>query len=423
MLDPKLIRNSIDGIALQLKNRGINLDVAKLNELENKRKALQVKMQELQNLRNVRSKEVGIAKAKGQDVAIFFQQLKELSDDLKNIEEQFALIQNELDDFLSYIPNLPHDTVPIGRDEENNQEIRKWGNPKTFTYTPKDHVALGEAKGWIDFETAAKISGARFVVLRGPMARMQRALIQFMLDLHILEHGYQEISVPYLVHEHSLFGTGQFPKLKEDVFAIQGEHPLYLIPTAEVPVTNTIRESILEVSELPMKYVCYSSCFRSEAGSYGKDMRGMLRQHQFEKIELVQVTTPDKSYDVLEALTQNAETVLQRLELPYRVVALCTGDLGFSAAKTYDLEVWLPGQNRYREISSCSNFEAFQARRMKARYRDADGKIDFVHTLNGSALAVGRTMIAIIENYQDELGRIHIPNVLQKYMDGCTVIE
>lgn len=423
MLDPKLVRSSIDIIATKMQNRGFVVDVAKFNALEEQRKQLQVKMQDLQNERNVRSKEVGIAKATGKNVDDVLKSLKELSEKLKLTEEEFASIQVDMDDFLARIPNLTHESVPVGKSEEDNQEVRKWGEPKQFSFTPKDHVELGANHGWIDFETAAKISGARFVILRGPLARLQRALIQFMLDLHTREHGYQEISVPYIVNADALFGTGQLPKAKEDLFAISGENERYLIPTAEVPVTNTVRDEILPHDQLPIKYACYSSCFRSEAGSYGKDMRGMLRQHQFEKVELVQIVHPDHSYQALEELTKHAETVLQRLELPYRVMALCTGDIGFSAAKTYDLEVWLPGQQRYREISSCSNIESFQARRMKARWRDEAGKIDLVHTLNGSALAVGRTMIAVIENYQDELGRIHIPKVLRPYMDGLEVIE
>lgn len=423
MLDPKLIRSSIDNVAAQIKKRGFVMDVAKFNALEEQRKQWQVKMQDLQNERNVRSKAVGHAKASGKNVDEALLSLKTLSDELKSVEEQFAKTQVEMDDFLARIPNIPHESVPEGKSEEDNQVIRTWGEPKKFSFTPKDHVELSAHQGLIDFEAGAKISGARFVVLRGPMARMQRALIQFMLDLHIREHGYQEISVPYIVNTDSLFGTGQLPNLKDDLFSVSGENERYLIPTSEVPVTNTVRDQILDGSQLPINYVCYSSCFRSEAGSYGKDMRGMLRQHQFEKVEMVRIVKPESSYQALEELTKNAETVLQRLELPYRVVALCTGDIGFYAAKTYDLEVWLPGQQRYREISSCSNTEAFQARRMKARWRDEAGKIELVHTLNGSGLAIGRTMIAIIENNQDELGRIHIPAALQPYMDGMKVIE
>lgn len=423
MLDPKLVRNSIETIAAQLQKRGFVMDIKKFTALEDKRKQFQIKMQELQNERNKRSKEVGFAKASGKNVEDVMDSLKNLSEELKSVEEQFAKTQVEMDDFLAGVPNVTHASVPHGKNEEDNQQIRKWGEPKSFTFTPKDHVELGANHGWMDFETAAKLSGARFVVLRGKMAGLQRALIQFMLDLHIREHGYEEISVPYIVNAECLFGTGQLPKFKEDQFLIDGENERYLIPTAEVPVTNTVREQIIEAAQLPIKYVCYSSCFRSEAGSYGKDMRGMLRQHQFEKVELVQVVKPELSYQALEELTQHAEKILQRLELPYRVMALCTADIGFASAKTYDLEVWLPGQQRYREISSCSNMEAFQARRMKARWRDENGKIELVHTLNGSGLAVGRTLIAIVENYQDELGRIHIPKALQPYMNGMQVIE
>jgi seryl-tRNA synthetase len=423
MLDPKLVRGSIDNVAAQLKKRGVTLDVAKFNKLEEQRKSLQVKMQDLQNERNVRSKEVGIAKATGKSVDDVMKSLKDLSDALKQQEEQFAKIQTELDDFLARLPNIPHESVPEGKSSDDNKVVRVWGEPKQFAFKPKDHIELGANHNYMDFETAAKISGARFVVLRGPLAKMQRALIQFMLDLHSNEHGYQEIAVPSLVNSASLYGTGQLPNLIDDVFAISGENELYLIPTSEVPVTNTVRDQILSAKQLPLKYVCYSSCFRSEAGSYGKDIRGMLRQHQFEKVELLQIVRPDMSYQALEDITKHAETVLQRLELPYRVMGLCSGDIGFAAAKTYDLEVWLPGQQCYREISSCSNTEAFQARRMKARWRDDAGKIDLVHTLNGSGLAVGRTMIAILENYQDEMGRVHIPTVLQPYMGGMKVID
>jgi seryl-tRNA synthetase len=424
MLDLKLIRQSSEAVAAQLKKRGFIMDITQFNALEEQRKNLQVKMQELQNLRNSRSKEVGQAKVNGKNIADVLVSLKQLSDELKLVEEEFAKVQVTLDDFLALIPNTPHESVPIGKNEEDNHVVRVWGEPKQFTYTPKDHVELGANKNWMDFEGAAKLSGARYVILRGPLARLQRALIQFMLDLHTREHGYQEIYVPYIVNADCFFGTGQLPKFKEDLFAVNGEtEQQYLISTSEVPVTNTVRDQIIETSQLPIKYVCHSSCFRSEAGSYGKDMRGMLRQHQFEKVELVQVVRPELSYQALEELTNHAETVLQRLELPYRVMALCTADMGFAAAKTYDLEVWLPGQQRYREISSCSNAESFQARRMKTRYRDEAGKIELVHTLNGSGLAVGRTLIALIENYQDEQGRIHIPTALQAYMGGIDVIE
>ncbi len=421
MLEPKLVRSNIDNVAALLKKRGFTLDVNQFNTLEERRKALQVDMQALQNERNVKSKEVGIAKAKGESIEPVMANLKGLSDKLKLAEEEFAKIQVELDDFLARLPNLTHDSVPEGKSEEDNVVIRTWGTPRAFSFEPKDHVELGAPNQGIDFDTAAKISGARFVVLRGSIARLHRAIAQFMLNLHVDEHGYREVSVPALVNADSLFGTGQLPKAKEDMFGVEGDR--FLIPTSEVPVTNTVRDMIIEEKDLPIRYACYSPCFRSEAGSYGKDMRGMLRQHQFEKVELIHIVKPEDSYATLETLTKHAETVLQRLELPYRVVALCAGDIGFTAAKTYDLEVWLPGQQRYREISSCSNTEAFQARRMKARYRDANGKIELVHTLNGSGLAVGRTLIAVIENYQDELGRIHIPAVLQPYMNGLKVIE
>lgn len=423
MLDPKLVRTELALVAEKLKNRGVTLDTARLATLEEQRKSLQTKLQDLQNERNVHAKAVGQAKAQGKPVDDLLQQVKQLGDDLKNTEEKFNEVQQALDEYLFVIPNIPHESVPVGKSEADNQVIREWGTPTQFSFTPKDHIELGEKLG-MDFVTAVKISGARFVVLRKQLARLSRALIQFMLDLHIKQHGYEEIYVPSLVNADSLFGTGQLPKFKEDLFAIAGESGLYLIPTSEVPVTNTVRDEILDVTQLPMKYVCYSPCFRSEAGSYGKDTRGMIRHHQFEKVELVQIVEPEKSYQALEDLTKHAETVLQKLELPYRVMALCTADLGFSSAKTYDLEVWLPGQQCYREISSCSNMENFQARRLKARYRDPKtGKTELVHTLNGSGLAIGRTLVAVLENYQDDQGRIHIPKALQPYMDNTTIIE
>jgi seryl-tRNA synthetase len=423
MLDPKLLRSNIEAVAAQLKKRGFELDIAQFQALEEKRKTMQVKMQELQNLRNVRSKAVGQSKAAGQSTDALLLELKEISDNSKAIEEKFEQLQTELDDYLARIPNIPHVSVVEGRTEEDNPVLRTWGEPTSFAFTPKDHIELGSQYNLMDFETAAKLAGARFVVLKGSLARLQRALIQFMLDLHTQQHGYQEIYVPYIVNSDCLFGTAQLPKFKEDQFAIADDRSFYLSPTAEVQVTNTVRDTILETDQLPLKYTCYSSCFRSEAGSYGKDLRGMIRNHQFEKVELVQIVHPDHSYQALEELTQHAETVLQKLELPYRVIMLCTGDMGFAAAKTYDLEVWLPGQNRYREISSCSNTESFQARRLKARYRDEKtGKIELVHTLNGSGLAVGRTLIAVMENYQDEIGQIHIPKALQPYMNGIKVI-
>jgi seryl-tRNA synthetase len=423
MLDPKLIRNNLTEVAERLKLRGTILDVERIQSLEDQRKELQTKVQSLQNERNVLSKEVGKAKAQGQDASAIMQQVKDLSETLATSDVQLDHVQTELNDYLAILPNLPHESVPLGKSEEDNQVVRTWGEPTTFTFTPKDHVDLGEKLG-MNFATASKLSGARFVVLKNKLARLSRALAQFMLDLHSNEHGYEEISVPALVNADSLFGTGQLPKMKEDLFAIAGESKLFLIPTSEVPVTNTVRDEIVEANQLPLKYVCYSPCFRSEAGSYGKDTRGMIRQHQFEKVELVHIVHPDKSYEALEELTGHAEKVLQKLELPYRVMALCTADMGFSAAKTYDLEVWLPGQQKYREISSCSNTESFQARRLKARYRDPKtGKPELLHTLNGSGLAIGRTLVAVLENYQDEKGRIRVPKVLQPYMNGLEIIE
>lgn len=421
MLDPKLIRNHLDETAKNLKKRGFNLDLARLNGLEEQRKELQIKLQNLQNDRNLYSKAIGEAKAKGENADDILLQVKDLGEILKATEEKFAFIQKELNDYLATIPNLLHSSVPEGKNEEDNQLIRTFGEIRKFSFTPKDHVDLGARLG-LNFIQGAKISGARFVVLYNQVAKLSRALSQFMLDLHTEEHGYQEINIPLLVNADSLFGTGQLPKMKEDIFAVNGASEFYLIPTSEVSVTNTVRDEIQEQSALPLKYVCYSPCFRSEAGSYGKDVRGMIRQHQFEKVELVQIVEPEKSYTALEELTSHAEKVLQKLELPYRVMALCGGDIGFCAAKTYDLEVWLPGQNKYREISSCSNTESFQARRMKARFRDKTGKTEFVHTLNGSGLAVGRTLVAILENFQDEQGRIHIPAVLYPYMNGVKVI-
>jgi seryl-tRNA synthetase len=355
---------------------------------------------------------------------VILKEVKDLGNTLTETEQQFNQVQAELNAYLATLPNLPDASVPEGKSEEDNKVLSTWGELPKFNFTPKDHVDLGAKNKNIDFEAGVKLSKARFVVLRGPMARLHRALAQFMLEVHLKEHGYQEIAVPYIVSAASLYGTGQLPNLKEDLFKLAGDEELFLIPTSEVPITNTVRDEILEATLLPLKYVCYSACFRSEAGSYGKDTRGMIRQHQFEKVELVHIVRPEDSYKALEELTSHAEAILQKLELPYRVVALCTGDLGFASAKTYDLEVWLPGQNRYREISSCSNMEDFQARRMSARWRNPEtGKPELVHTLNGSALAIGRTMVAVLENYQDEKGRIHIPKVLQPFMDNLTVIE
>lgn len=424
MLDPKTLRTDLDTVAARLATRGFTLDVEAFNHMESERKALQVRTQELQNERNTRSKTIGQAKARGEDIEPLKAEVGRLGDELKACEARLAELQQSLSDFMMGIPNLPHESVPVGRDEAQNQEVRRWGEPRRLDFTPLDHVDLGAPHGWMDFEAAAKLSGSRFAVLRGPMARLHRALIQFMLDVHTREHGYQEVYVPYLVNADSLRGTGQLPKFEADLFRMGGDPGYYLIPTAEVPVTNLARDSILDADAMPARFVCHTPCFRSEAGSYGKDTRGLIRQHQFEKVELVQLVRPGESWDALEALTGHAESILQRLELPYRVMALCTGDMGFSAAKTYDIEVWLPAQNCYREISSCSNFEDFQARRMMARCRNPEtGKPELLHTLNGSGLAVGRTLVALVENGQDAQGRIHIPSALQPYMGGMTVLD
>lgn len=423
MLDPQLLRLHLDEVAEKLAHRGVVIDQTRFTELENARKACQVETQQLQSTRNRHSKSIGKAKAAGENISALLSEVSQLGEQLKTCEANLDTIQTQLNELLMGLPNIPHESVPIGSNEADNPEIRRWGTPITFEFPCKDHADLGTDLGLLDFETAAKITGARFSLLRGSLARMHRALIQFMLDLHIDEHGYIEVNVPYLVNADSLRGTGQLPKFAEDLFHIP-EQDYYLIPTAEVPVTNIARNVIWNGDDLPAKFVAHTPCFRSEAGNYGKDTRGMIRQHQFEKVELVQLVKPDNSYEALEELTENAETVLQRLELPYRVVSLCTGDLGFSAAKTYDLEVWLPGQKKYREISSCSNFEAFQARRMKARWRSPETKKPaLLHTLNGSGLAVGRALVAIMENYQDEGGRIAIPKVLQGYMGGRTYID
>jgi len=426
VINPHLIRNDLDGVAGRLARRGFRLDKERLAALEGERKKIQVRVQELQQERNARSKAIGQAKAVGEDINPLRAAVADLGEKLKQSEEQLEQIQTQLNEILLGVPNIPHQSVPDGKDENDNKEIRKWGAPPEFDFEPKDHVDLGAALGQMDFEIAAKITGARFAFMRGSLARLQRALIQFMLELHTRKHGYEEVYVPYIVNADSLQGTGQLPKFEEELFALKDNgkgQNYYLIPTAEVPVTNIVRDEILDADSLPCKFVAHTPCFRSEAGSYGKDTRGMIRQHQFEKVEIVQIVKPQDSYQALEELTQHAETVLQDLKLPYRVVALCTGDLGFSAAKTYDLEVWLPGQNQYREISSCSNFEDFQARRMQARWRNPEtGKPELVHTLNGSGLAVGRTLVAVMENCQDSKGRIHVPDVLLPYMDGVTVI-
>jgi seryl-tRNA synthetase len=426
MIDPQLIRQKLEDTARLLARRGFRLEVEQLRALEAERKRLQVLAESLAAKRNARSKAIGKAKAAGQDTAPLLAEVAELGDQLKQAETDLAGIQEQLNAILLTTPNLPHESVPEGRDENDNIEVRRWGEPPLFDFAPRDHVDLGVALGMMDFESAAKLASARFVVLSGALARLQRALIQFMLDLHTQNHGYREVYVPYLANPASLMGTGQLPKFEEDLFGVSGpdgSKPFYLIPTAEVPVTNLVRDTIIDAQALPLKYACHTPCFRSEAGSYGKDTRGMIRQHQFEKVELVQMVRPQDSYATLEQLTGHAETVLQRLGLAYRVVALCTGDLGFASAKTYDLEVWLPSQGRYREISSCSNFEDFQARRIKARWRNPEtGKPELVHTLNGSGLAVGRTLLAIVENYQDREGRIRVPEALQPYMGGTRVI-
>jgi seryl-tRNA synthetase len=422
MLDPKLFRTNLAAVVERLATRGFTLDSATLTTHEDLRKSLQISVQDLQNERNTRSKAIGHAKAKGEDVSSLLKNINDLGAQSSELEAELTAVQIKLQEFLAGVPNLPHESVPIGKNENDNVVVRHWGEPTQFSFTPKDHVDLGEKLG-MDFATAAKISGARFVILHKQLAQLQRAITQFMLDQHTNHHGYDEMYVPYIVNAEALFGTGQLPKFKEDQFALTREGESYLIPTAEVPVTNTAQDCIFSEKELPKKYVCHSTCFRSEAGSYGRDTRGMIRQHQFEKVELVQIVHPEQSYQILEELTNHAEIILQKLELPYRVLSLCTGDIGFAAAKTYDLEVWLPSQNCYREISSCSNFENFQARRLKARFKNKEGKVELVHTLNGSGLAVGRTLVAILENYQDESGSIRIPTVLQPYMGGAKVIK
>ncbi|MCH8080486.1 MAG: serine--tRNA ligase [Proteobacteria bacterium] len=422
MLDPQVLRNDIEQVAKALTKRGFTLDIAAIETLEEKRKAIQVKTQELQQQRNTRSKDIGKAKAQDEDIQPLLDEVASLGGELKSSEDELTEIQKELNEIVMGIPNILHESVPEGESEEDNEEVRRWGEPKAFNFTVKDHVDLGESTGLLDFEAGARITGSRFLVMQGAIARLHRALIQFMLDIHTSEHGYTELNVPYLVNADSLRGTGQLPKFDEDLFHIE-EHGFYLIPTAEVPVTNLVRDQILSAETMPRKYVCHTPCFRSEAGSYGKDTRGMIRQHQFEKVELVQMVKAEDSYDALEELTGHAEKILQLLDLPYRVVTLCGGDTGFAATKTYDIEVWLPGQEKFREISSCSNFEDFQARRMKARWRNPEsGKPELVHTLNGSGLAVGRTLVAVLETYQDSEGRITVPEVLKPYMSGMEVI-
>ncbi len=424
MLDPQLLRTEAESVAERLTVKKYILDVDQLRSLEEQRKGLQSGLQDLQAERNRSAKEVGQRKAAGEDVSDLIEQTSGLSGKISAIENDLEGVRSALDELMHGIPNIPHESVPVGDSDTDNEEVRRWGDPTAFAFEPADHVSLGSGLGMMDFELAAKITGSRFVVMSGAIARLHRALVQFMLDLHTTEHGYEETYVPYLVNANSLFGTGQLPKFAEDQFVTSGDPSYFLIPTAEVPVTNIYAREIVSEEELPIRHVCHTPCFRSEAGSYGKDTRGMIRQHQFEKVELVQLVRPEHSWDALEELTGHAETVLQRLELPYRVVTLCGGDLGFSSAKTYDLEVWLPGQNQYREISSCSNFESFQARRMQARWRNSStSKPELLHTLNGSGLAIGRTLVALMENFQDANGSISVPDALRDYMGGLESIS
>ena len=424
MLDPKLVRADANDVATRLAKKKYAFDVAAFMALEEERKAIQTSTEVLQSERNTRSKSIGKAKASGEDIAPLIAQMDEIGAKLESEKQALKALQDQLNDILSGMPNIPDADVPEGVDESDNLEVRTWGEPKTFAFDVKDHVALGELKGGMDFESASKLTGSRFVVLRRELARLHRALSQFMIDTHVEENGYEEAYLPYIVNEDSLYGTGQLPKFGEDLFKLNGEREFYLIPTAEVPATNLVRDEIVDYKQLPIKLVCHTPCFRSEAGSYGRDVRGLIRQHQFDKVEMVQIVAPAESEAALEALTSHAEGILQKLGLPYRVVLLCGGDLGFSAVRTYDLEVWLPGQNAFREISSCSNTKDFQARRMQARFRDPEtNKPQLVHTLNGSGLAVGRTMIAVMENYQQEDGSIKVPEVLVPYMGGIEVIN
>jgi len=419
MLDPRLLRSDLAAVTATLARRRFPFDAATFTALETERKALQIETEQLQAERNASAKAIGKAKAAGADIAPLLAAVEAGKGRLDTLAAELQAIQTRLDDFLSRIPNLPDADVPDGISEADNREVQRWGNPREFTFPVRDHVDLGEALGQLDFDAAIRITGARFMVLSGPLARLHRALIQFMLDVHTTRHGYREVYVPYLVNAQSLFGTGQLPKFAEDLFRLDTDPPWYLIPTAEVPVTNLARDQILPAEQLPLKFVCHSPCFRSEAGSHGRDTRGMIRQHQFEKVELVQLVRPAESTAALEALRRHAETILELLELPYRTVALCGGDLGFAAAKTYDLEVWLPSQQTYREISSCSNFREFQARRLQARWRNPEtGKPELLHTLNGSGLAVGRTLVALLENHQQADGSIAVPGALRPYLGG-----
>src|SRR5690554_3951961 len=427
MLDPKLVRSQPQLIAERLASRGFSLDVAQLEELESRRKSVQTRTESLQAERNSRSKAIGQAKAKGEDIQPLLADVDRMGAELNQAKQELDTIQSELDAILMAIPNLPDESVPVGAGEDENVEVRRWGTPRSMDLEVRDHVSIGERHGYLDFDTSPKLSGARFALMRGPIARMHRALAQFMLDLHINEHGYEEVYTPYLVQAEALLGTGQLPKFEEDLFKIpqgEGQRDFYLIPTAEVSLTNIVSQSILDADSLPLKLTAHTPCFRSEAGSAGRDTRGMIRQHQFDKVEMVQIVRPDDSMRALEELTGHAEDVLQRLGLPYRTMALCTGDMGFGAVKTYDLEVWIPSQNKYREISSCSNCGDFQARRMQARWRNPEtGKPELVHTLNGSGLAVGRTLVAILENYQQADGSVIVPEALRGYMDGLERID
>ncbi|WP_404418516.1 serine--tRNA ligase [Marinospirillum sp.] len=423
MLDPKLLRTELDQVAERLASRGFELDKAAFTALEEKRKDLQVKTEQLQAERNARSKNIGKAKAAGEDIQPLLDEVADLGGQLDAAKSELTQLQEEYQALLATLPNLPHESVPVGKDEEDNVEIRRWGEARPFDFEIRDHVDLGEVSGQLDFETAAKLTGSRFNLMRGGIARLHRALAQFMLNTQVDEHGYEECNVPLIVNDDSLYGTGQLPKFAEDLFKLHADHEYYLIPTAEVPLTNILRDQIAKADELPIRLTALSACFRSEAGAYGKDTRGMIRQHQFEKVEMVQLVHPEKSYEALEEMTGHAEAILQKLELPYRVLSLCSGDMGFGAAKTYDLEVWIPSQSTYREISSVSNCEDFQARRMQARFRSPDAKKpELLHTLNGSGLAVGRCLVAVMENYQQEDGRIKVPKVLKPYMGGVEFI-
>lgn len=420
MIEPKLLRSDPEAVARNLARRGVVFDVAAWRALEQRRKSAQVDSDRLRAERNANAKAVGMAKGRGEDASALRARGEQLTAELAAVERALTSVQAEIDAWQLALPNLLHESVPDGTSETDNREVRRWGEPRAFEFAPLDHVAVGERLGGLDFEAAARISGARFVVLRGQIARLHRALAQFMLDLHTLEHGYTEVYVPYLVQSQALLGTGQLPKFEQDLFKVAGVQDFYLIPTAEVPVTNLVREQILPAESLPLRFVCHTPCFRSEAGAAGKDTRGMIRMHQFDKVELVHIVRPEASYDALEALTGHAERVLMRLGLPFRTMALCAADIGASAAKTYDIEVWLPSQHRYREISSCSNDEAFQARRMQARWRTPQGKPEPLHTLNGSGLAVGRTLVAVLENYQQADGAVAVPEALQPYLGGLT---